>query len=165
MRSEDAVPLYHRYLSVEGHLSSRTRRLVRQGLPETLPVNSRVCFLAYGYADLPLPKEFDRVFRYDRDETAVRHADEIEILFRPKHLATVMPCRIRILAATQPDGEPLEEIPDGEKTIALLEFPDGVPHMIDELPVVHEWGESRTAVALCTEETLMAIERRRTAAV
>jgi len=161
MRSEDAVPLYHRYLSVEGHLSSRTRRLVRKGLPDPLPLNSRVCFLAYGYADLPLPKEFDSMFRYHRDETAVRHGDEIEILFRPRHLATALPLRVRVLAVTQPSGEALAEIPDGEKTIALLEFPEGVPHMIDELPTVHEWGESRSAVALCSQETLQAIERRR----
>ena len=164
MRSEDAVPLFHRYLSVEGHLSSKTRRLIRQGLPDSLPINSRVCFLAYAYADLSLPKEFDRVFRFHRDETAVRHGDEIEILFRPKHLATALPVRVRILAVTQPPGEPLADIPDGEKTIAALEFPDGVPHMIDELPTVNEWGESRSAVALCSHETLQAIERRRTAA-
>lgn len=165
MRSEDAVPLYHRYLSVEGHLSSKTKRLVRKGLPESLPVNSRVCFLAYSYADLPLPKEFDSVFRYHRDETAVRHADEIEILFRPKHLATAMPVRVRVLAVTQQSGEALTEIPDGEKTIAVLEFPDGVPSMIDELPTVNEWGESRSAVALCNQETLQAIEQRRKSAV
>ncbi len=162
MRSEDAVPLYHRYLSVEGHLSSRTKRLIREGLPASLPLNSRVCFLAYAYADLPLPKAFDRVFRYSRDETAVRHADELEILFRPKHLATVLPARVRILAVTQQNGEPMSEIPDGEKTIAVLEFPDGVPHLIDELPTVNEWGESRIAVALCDEETLQAIQQRRT---
>jgi len=161
MRSEDAVPLYHRYLSVEGHLSSRTRRLLRRGLPDSLPLNSRVCFLAYGYADLPLPKEFDSMFRYHRDETAVRHGDEIEILFRPRHLATALPTRVRILAVTRPSGEALAEIPDGEKTVAVLEFPNGVPQMIDELPTVHEWGESRSAVALCSQETLQAIERRR----
>jgi hypothetical protein len=164
MRSEDAVPIYHRYLSVEGHLSSRTRRLIRQGLPETLPLNSRVCFLAYAYADITLPKEFDRVFRYSLDETAVRHTDEIEILFRPKHLATAMSLRVRIIAVTQQSGEVLEDLPDGEKTIALLEFPDGVPPMIDELPTVHEWGESRAAVALCSQETLDEIERRRKSA-
>jgi hypothetical protein len=161
MRSEDAVPLYHRYLSVEGHLSSRSRRLLRKGLPDLLPVNSRVCFLAYGYADLALPKEFDRVFRYQRAETEVRHGDEIEILFRPRHLATALPVRVRILAVTQPSGEAGTEILDGEKSIAVLEFPDGVPHMIDELPTVHEWGESPSAVALCSQETLQAIERRR----
>lgn len=163
MRSEDAVPLYHRYLSVEGHLSSRTKRLIRQGLPESLPLNSRVCFLAYAYADIPLPKEFDHVFRYSLDETTVRHADELELLFRPKHLATALAARVRILAVTQQSGEALPDLPDGEKTIALLEFPDGVPHMIDELPTVNEWGESRTAVALCSQETLNEIERRRQA--
>lgn len=161
MRSEDAVPLYHRYLSVEGHLSSRTKRLIRQGLPESLPLNSRVCFLAYAYADLPLPKEFDRMFRYSLDETTVRHTDELELLFRPRHLATALAARVRILAVTQQAGEALPDLPDGEKTIALLEFPDGVPHMIDELPTVNEWGESRTAVALCSLETLHEIERRR----
>ena len=163
MRSEDAVPLYHRYLSVEGHLSSKTKHLIREGLPASLPLNSRVCFLAYGYADLPLPKEFDTVFRYNRDETAVRHADELEILFRPKHLATAMATLVRILAVTQQLGDPLTEIPDGEKTIAVLEFPDGVPHMIDELPTVNEWGESRVIVALCSHETLQEIQQRRVA--
>ena len=64
---------------------------------------------------------------------------------------------------TQQEGETLEEILDGEKTIALLEFPDGVPTMIDELPTVHTWGESGEAVALCSRETLQAIERRRNA--
>ncbi len=161
MRSEEAVPLYHRYLSVEGHLSSKTRRLIRAGLPEDLPQNSRVCFLAYSYADLPLPKEFDCVFHYHRDETKVRHADELEILFRPKHLATVASARVRILAVTQQSGEELEDIPDGEKTIAVLEFPDGVPSIIDELPTVNEWGESSEAVALCSQETLQAILQRR----
>ena len=160
MRSEEAVPLYHRYLSVEGHLSSKTKRLVREGLPESLPLNSRVCFLAYAYADLPLPKEFDSVFRYHRDETAVRHRDELEILFRPKPLATALSARVRIIAVTQQSGEPCSEMLDGEKTIAVLEFPDGVPAMIDALPTVNEWGESREAVALCSQETLQEIERR-----
>ena len=160
MRSEDAVPLYHRYLSIEGHLSSRTKRLIRQGLPASLPLHSRVCFIAYAYADLPLPKEFDRMFRYSLDETTVRHTDELELLFRPKHLVTSLSTRVRILAVTQQSGEEMSEIPDGEKTIGVLEFLDGVPHMIDELPTVNDWGESRAAVALCSAETLQEIERR-----
>lgn len=164
MRSEDVVPLYQRYLSVEGHLSSRAKRLVHEGLPRQLPRNSRVCFLASAYADLPLPKEFDTVFSYHREETVVRHADELELVFRLKHLATAVFTGVRIVAVTQQLSEALQEIPDGCKTIGVLEFPEGVPLMIDELPTVNAWGESPASVALCSRETLQAIQQRRIAA-
>ena len=164
MRSEDVVPLYQRYLSVEGHLSSRAKRLVREGLPAQLPRNSRVCFLNSAYADLPLPKEFDTLFGYQRQETVLRHEDEIEIVFRLKHLATAIFTGVRIVAVTQQLCEALQEIPDGCKTIGVLEFPAGVPLLIDELPTVNAWGESEEAVALCSRETLQAIQQRRVAA-
>jgi hypothetical protein len=164
MRSEDVVPNYQRYLSVEGHLSSRAKQLVRKGLPNSLPLNSRVCFLAAAYADLLLPKEFDTLFGYSRQETVIRHEAELEIVFRLKHLATAAFTRVRIVAVTQQISEALQEIPDGIKTIGVLEFPDGVPPLIDDLPTVDDWNESGEAVALCSRETLQAIQQRRVAA-
>jgi len=160
MQSEEAVPLYQRWMNVEGHLSSRAKRLVHKGLPASLPQNSRVCFLSYAYADLQFPKEFDRMFRYHRDEMVVRQSEESDVAFRPRQLATVLTTCVRIIAGTQQYSLPLEEIPDGWKTICVLEFPEGVPAMIDELPTVNGWGESREAVALCSQKTFQEILQR-----
>ena len=159
MRSEDVVPIDERYLSVQGHLSTKAQRLVRKGLPKQLPPNSRICFVTYAYANLPLPKEFDTLFRYNRDETFVKHGDDIGTVFQPKHLATAIFTCIRIVAVTQQFAEAWQEIPDGWKTICVIEFPDGVPTSMDELPTMNAWGESREAVALCSHETLQAIQQ------
>jgi hypothetical protein len=120
---------------------------------------SRICFVSYSYADLPLPKEFDTLFRFNRDETIVRREEEIDIIFQPYHLSTATFARIRIVAVTQQFAEVWQEVPDGWKTVCVIDFPDGAPALIDALPTVDAWGVSREVVALCSRETLEAIQQ------
>ena len=159
MRPEEDVPIIERYLSVEGHLSAQTRESLQKGLPEQLSVNTRICFMSFSYADLSLPKEFDVLFRYNYDETIVRRGEQITSVFQPKHLATATFTRIKIVAVTQQFAIAWQDVSHGWKTVCVLEFPDGVPPLIDELPTVDGWYQSREAVALCSHGTLQAIQQ------
>ena len=148
MRAEHDVPIEQRYLWVEGHLSSRARKAVRKGLPKGVWPNRRVCFVGYAYSDLALPKEFDTLFRMERGEGGFR-----------KHFATAVDSWVVIVAATQQFAAAWHELPHGWKTVCVIEFPAGVPAMIDELPTVDGWHESRQSVVLCGGETLQAMQQ------
>jgi hypothetical protein len=158
MRSEVDVPMAQRFLPVEGHLSAKAKKALRKGLPKQLSENMRLCFTSFAYADLILPREFDTLFHYNREEIFVRRGEEKDIVFQPEHLATATFTCCRIVASTQQYAVAWQEIPEGMKAVCVIEFPDGVPSILDALPVVNAWYESREAVALCNRDTLHAIQ-------
>lgn len=138
MLNEDRVPIKDRRLIVEGVASKNVLERARVGLPAAWPRTARCLLLSYSYADLPLGKTFQFVFRD-------RHPTEFE-----ETLALLQ-------AVTQQFGEPFDSIPHGWKTICVVDFPQGVPRLIERLPVVEAWGESREPVALCGRDTIEAL--------
>lgn len=157
MRSEDDVPMGERYLVVEGHLSAKTRQTVRKGFLKEFGASSRICFVSCAYADLPIPREFDTAF-------AISHADltggnELAPGIESKHLASVIFTRARIDEAMDTHYHNLGSLPDGARSICVLDFPDGVPYMIDDLPTVKDWDESLEGVVLCSRDTLLALKQ------
>jgi len=133
--SEEAAPLNERFLFTRGIVSEKALTLVRNGLSLSPSPNGRLLFLGFTYADLDLGKTFSFVFPDKRPQDAV--ATEAVIT-----------------AATEQWGTPLEGLPHGWKTIALVEFPLGVPTLIETLPVIDEWYGSDVIVCLANQETL-----------
>src|SRR5438552_3557606 len=129
MREEADVSVSERYLVVEGHVSEKSKRQVHKGLPREVRSNHRTCFVSYAYADLPLGKEYDVIFAFNRDEAIVRDPEGLIAgrRFRPSHLATAISYQTRIIHVTQQFAFVEPGIPHGWKTICVLEFPDGAP--------------------------------------
>lgn len=134
MQSEANTPIEERYLWLEGRVSPASMELIRVGLPSTQPSNTEVVFVGFAYADLPFTKRFGVVFPRERPHEGVR-------------------CECRILAATQQFSKPLSEVPHGWKTICMVHFPDGIPQLVRELPVVDAWHQNKQWVCICDEET------------
>ena len=140
MRSETNTPVLERYLWFEGKVSPRAMEHAKSGLPADRPPHAELLFVGFAYADLPLGKQFDVVFPKDRPQEGVR-------------------CESRIVAATQQWGKPLTEIPDGWKTICLVEFPHGIPEFVRELPVVDDWHKNAKWVCVCDAATWDCLKR------
>jgi hypothetical protein len=156
MQDEEAVELAYRYLYLDGLASLSVEKLARRALPADWPVNSRLCFVGYAYANLEFPKPFDTMFLVNTDE-CVSDSERDCLNFRPHHLATGIAAPSRILAATQQFGVPEKRISGGWKLICLIDFPAGVPEMIETLPVVDSWFVSRQCVCLCSYATWAAL--------
>jgi hypothetical protein len=122
------------YLWMEGILSAKARGAIQQGLLDPMPPNSEILFVGFSYADLPLGKEFEIIFPRNRPSLGLI-------------------CRSRIVSATQEWGQPFSEIPHGWKTIAVVQFPGGIPQLVRELPTVDGWYENEEWVCLCNRET------------
>jgi hypothetical protein len=153
---EESVRLDRRYLWLEGRLLPRLEAKIRRGLPVEWPSSSRICLVGYVYATLPLPKDFDTMFAVNLHEC--KHDFERDCLsFRLHHLANAVAVHSRILAATHQFNIPDKEMAGGWKTVCLIDFPAGVPQMIEELPEVEGWGESRQWVCLCDYPTWAAL--------
>jgi len=60
---------------------------------------------------------------------------------------------------TQQFGQAFDEVPHGWKTICLLDFPDDVPDLIQDLPVSASWDDSTPGrqVELSSDETWTAL--------
>jgi len=136
--NEDNVPIKDRRLVVEGMASSQTLERVRAGLPAVLPQTVRCLLVSYSYADLPLGKSFQFVLP---SRTPTEFARTLAVIH----------------AVTQQLGKPFDSIPHGWKTICAVDFPHGVPDLIERLPIVGTWGESQDAVALCCQDTIDAL--------
>ncbi len=143
MLSEDKVPLRDRRLMVEGVISQEALELVRAGLPTEWPHTARCFLVSYSYADIPLSKRFEFV-------SSERHPTRAE--------ATLAIVR----AVTQQYGKPFDVIPHGWKTICVIDFPQGIPGLVERLPTVGAWGESTEGVRLCDRDALEAILSERT---
>ncbi|MCH9649003.1 MAG: hypothetical protein K0U98_12255 [Deltaproteobacteria bacterium] len=133
---EQEVPVRERALEVYGQLSDRALQGVSSGLPAKLPANSLACFLGYCYVDLPLGKSF-------------------EVAYTPEHPQDAFHANCIVVAVTQQFAVPLDHIPHGWKTIAILRFDDGVPDEFLVLPVVDGWNNARRLM-ISSRETLLA---------
>jgi hypothetical protein len=136
---EDKTPLEQRYLWFEGKVDPKSLALVRAGLPERIPSQAVILFVGFSYADIPLGKCFEIIFPKGRAEAGIRN-------------------RSCISAVTQQWGKPFDVIPNGWKTICVVEFPDGVPQMIEDLPTVEAWYCNRDWVCICDEPTWSALK-------
>ena len=105
---------------------------IAEGLPDHAGWNRRVCFVGFSYADLSLPKQFDCVF----DLSNPQRVEQAEIL---------------ITAATQQFAKPVDLLDDGWKTICVIEFPGGVPTLVDEMPTVDSWYKSELKLGVCND--------------
>jgi hypothetical protein len=163
MIDETRVPLRNRILWLEGRVgqlnlegkvkAQHLESALRRALPVEWPSTSRICIVGYAYADLPLPKDFDTMFAVRLDECVNDFDHDDCTSFRQHHLASAVAVTSRILAATQQFLTPERQIPDGWKTVCLVDFPAGVPEMVDHLPEVDGWGISREWVCLCNYAT------------
>lgn len=93
----------------------------------------------YSYADLPLGKEFECVFPLDNPAAATLEVS-------------------RILAVTQQFAKPWGELPHGWKTLCVLDFPGGVPALVDQMPEKDDWGDGQGIVGVCSRATLEAVQ-------
>jgi hypothetical protein len=134
MVDEVTVPVEKRYLIAEGIVSKESLSLLGSGLPKEWSTNAICCFLQFAYADIPIGAEFQYVFPRKAPSEGIRS-------------------RCRVTAVTQEFGKPFDAIPKGWKTITLLEFPDGIPDLIRDLPVVDTWYKSDAEVCLSSEDT------------
>ena len=139
MLSEDAAPLNQRFLVASGIASAKVLAAVRTGLLIAPSPNGRILLFGFAYADLALRKAFAFVFPRDRPQDAV--ATEAVIA-----------------AVTQQWGKPFDELPHGWKTISLVEFPRGVPAVVDALPVVDGWDDSGVEVCFANRDALTALQ-------
>jgi hypothetical protein len=141
---EERVPLEARVLVADGQLADHVLEKLRSGLPATWPATTRCLLFLYAYADLSLGKRFDVVFPSSAPEPVVRAPSVI-------------------VAVTQQFGKPFDSIPHGWKTVTLVDFPSGVPALIDQMSRVDGFTRSPLRVGLATEETWRAISCRRSA--
>lgn len=138
MRREGDTPTEERYLLIEGRASAEALTIAAYGLPSKLPATSVVSFITFAYADLPLGKSFTHVFRPSN---------------KMEHEVT----NCSILAVTQQFAKPLDEIPHGWKTITAIDFSEGIPTILRDLPVVDAWYENKKPLALSNEETWLRL--------
>jgi hypothetical protein len=130
VRSESNAPLRERVLIVEGRASATVLFHVRGALPKELPANSEVLLMSFAYADLPIGRTFEFLFPTGSPHSLTR-------------------TRCEIIAITQQYAKPFDEVPHGWKTICLVKFAEGLPGIIESLPMVNGWHENRNTVSLC----------------
>lgn len=137
---EYKVPISKRYLIVEGVISPRLELILAAALGMVATTDERICALAFAYDNIPLGFQFEVVFLREDPKQAIKATSVIK-------------------AVTQQFSKPFDVIPRGWKTFTLPSFPDGVPTLIKNLPIVDGWYESERAVEvfLSSEETWRAI--------
>ena len=132
--SESDTPVEERYLWFDGKLSPGVFKAIKSGLPGDIPPRSVVLFVGFSYATLPIGKCFDVVFPMGQPALGVK-------------------CRSRIHAVTQQWAKPFDQVPHGWKTICVVEFPDGVPPLVESLPSIDAWYQNEDRVCVCDEVT------------
>jgi hypothetical protein len=142
MRPEADTPIEQRYLWFEGRVSPASMKFIKAGLPakRNWPSNTEVVFVGFAYANLPFTKQFEVVFPRDRPQDGVR-------------------CECKIIAATQQIAKPLQWIPQGWKTICLVQFADDIPQLVQELPTVDGWYQNSDRVCICDEATWQHLKK------
>ena len=140
MRTEEQTPIEQRFLWIEGKVSPSSVEAIKSGLPTEKPANTEILFIGYAYADLPMGKSFHVIYPRSNPDAGIL-------------------CESRIIAVTQQWGKPEIGIPHGWKTICFVEFPQGVPDIIETLPTIDAWGEGKDYICLCDEDTWKAIKK------
>ena len=125
------VPIERRILYLRGIVAKEILKKVRQRSPAELPENSVILFVEYAYADIPLYTEYRKVFDYPD----IKSCEDTEV---------------RLIGVTQQFGKATDEIPHGWKTICAFECPQGIPQIIENLPVVEHWfSDVRVGLSSC----------------
>lgn len=125
-----AAPRMRHRLRLEGLLSPASTAAVRAGLPADWPATARLLVATFADEDVPIGARFDRVVR-------VESAGELEVV------------RATLVAVTQQWGKPFANVPQGWKTFCLVDFPEGVPAMVAQLPTVDTWHQAPSSLVLC----------------
>jgi hypothetical protein len=137
---EYKVPISSRKIFLEGVISPRIEKLVKSKLRLVAKANERICALSLANDDFPIEFVF-------------------EVMFLESDLGEALhtPCVVK--AITQQMFKPMDKIPYGWKTFTLFSFPDGVPFLIQNLPIVDDWYqyERGKRVCLSSKETWDAI--------
>jgi len=132
------IPPEQQYLWIEGKISRSSFELIKDGFILEKPDEAEILFIGYAYDNVPLGKTFQVIFS---------KRNPAEAIFRQS----------KIIAVTQEFGIPLDVIPQGWKTICIVEFPQGIPDIIKNLPVINAWGENKDYVCLSDEDSWKAI--------
>ncbi len=140
--SQERTPIEQRYLWFEGHVAPHILPLILTGLPQHRTHNAAILFVGYAFADLEIGYHFD-------------------VMFPRKNPEAGIPCLSRIVAVTQQFSKPFDRVPHGWKTICEIEFPDGIPAMIRDLPELDGWHLNQEWVCVCNAETWEARKQRR----
>jgi hypothetical protein len=134
------VPVEHQYLSIKGKVSQSSFDLIKSGLPTDKPDNAEILFVGYAFADVPVGKRFSVIFPKNNPRGGIYYES-------------------KIAAVTQQFGKPTELIPRGWKTICLVEFPQEIPEIIKNLPIVDTWFENDDYVCISEEKAWEAIKK------
>lgn len=137
---EYEVPIANQYLMIEGIISPRLEAILKSTLGMVAMADERVCFLTFAYDDIPLGFQYEVIYSRNNPSRAQKAKSIVKLV-------------------TQQFSKPFDGIPRGWKTITLLSFPEGLPSLIKDLPVVDDWYESERDVYLClsSEETWRAV--------
>jgi len=128
------------FLWTNGKISTNGSDLIKSGLPQNEPVNSEILFIGYAFADVPIGKSFAVIFPKDKPNDGIY-------------------CESKIVGVTQQFGKPFDAIPNGWKTICIVEFPQGIPDLIKNLPVVETWFENEKYICFCDKDVWEAIKK------
>ena len=133
--------LQNQYLIIAGKVSPGTINSIRAGLPAQWPPNCRPCFVWYSYEDIPVGTTFDVVFERNNPAFSVN-------------------AKSKIVAVTQQYAKPLDFIPQGWKTICLIEFSDDARPLLERLSIIDAWDqERREEICLAEKEAFMKLGR------
>lgn len=135
-----AVP--ERFLTIEGIASENVCNQLFKDFASKKGPARVCCFVSYSYADLPLGKQFEIVYSCSEPSNYVR---------------TV----VEIYASTQQMGIETDVVSYGWKTVSIFEFPNGIPDLVKNLPIVSSWYEKKGQydLCLCNEEIYDAIKQ------
>lgn len=159
--SEETVPLTSRVFLLEGRVSSQWIEEYKElTLPNAIqkyssrlddewknsiyqykqiPKSDTQVYLiaSFSYADLFVGKTFDVIYRYNDASTGIKSKAVILAFIHEW-------C-----------GIPVPYVGCGHRSICLIDFPDGIPNLITELPEIDKYKASNLGkkAALCSEET------------
>jgi hypothetical protein len=133
------VPVEKRYLSIEGIAEEKVCEELFTGYQSKKGLNIISCFISYSYADLSMGKRFDTLYK---------DTEPLNFVITP----------VTVIAATQQLAHETDFVPYGWKTVCMLEFSEGVPEIVRNMPTVSSWFESDLMdnVRLCNQETYQA---------
>lgn len=136
MTAEEAVPVEQRFMTIACRASASLLTRVRPYLPETIPPTARVVLTGPSYADIPLGKRFELVM----PEKQPQHAERTTAV---------------LMAAAQTFGR-MPAVASGWNHICVIDFPDGVPSLVDELG---DTTQDAKWLWLCAAETHAALSQ------
>lgn len=133
-------PLEQQVLWTNGKISANSLGLIKSGLPQNKSANSEILFIGYTFDDIPVGKSFAVIFPKNKPTDGIN-------------------CESKIVAVTQQFGKPFDGIPNGWKTICIVEFPRGIPDLIKNLPIVESWFENEEYICFCDNDVWEAIKQ------